>query len=248
MSAAVWGEVANAALQATSAYLNYDQGRKSNVTNLRLQKRQLEWEEQMANTAVQRRRLDIEKAGGNPALAFTNGQEASTPVVAPARVEAPHIDAPRFNTAALMTAAQIDNTKADTYQKSASTESMALDNRFKRAILDGKIQYGQLSTAADYNQKVLANQKLEAEIGRITSETEATKIANYIANSTKAEMIEQIKNGSLRTRLGLAGAENDEKWNKIKSKIFDYLPGSPSNPNDIDYGPFHPEMIPKDWR
>src|SRR5688572_23251590 len=60
---------------------------KANRANIRLQREQQAWEQMMSNTAIQRRRTDIEKAGGNPALAFTGGGEASTPSVAPARVE-----------------------------------------------------------------------------------------------------------------------------------------------------------------
>lgn len=60
---------------------------KANRTNIKLQREQQKWEQQMSNTAIQRRKADIEAAGGNPALAFTNGSEASTPSISPARVE-----------------------------------------------------------------------------------------------------------------------------------------------------------------
>lgn len=59
----------------------------ANRTNIKLQREQQAWEQMMSNTAVQRRADDIEKAGGNRALAFVNGSEASTPSVAPARVD-----------------------------------------------------------------------------------------------------------------------------------------------------------------
>lgn len=247
MSAAVWGEVANAALQVGSAWMNSDAQRAANRTNIKLQREQNAFDERMSNSAIQRRAADIEAAGGNRALAFTNGSEASTPVIAPARVEAPHFDAPRFNTAALLTKAQLDLTKSQTYKASAETESLAIDNKYKQAVLDGKIQYGQLSTAQDYEAKVNQNAKLKAEIAEITSRKTANDIANYIADSTTAEVIEQIKNGSLRTRLGLTGAENENRWQQVKKSVYDWL-DKHAGPNSIDTGPFHPEMLPKDYR
>lgn len=70
------------------SFLGADSQRKANLNNRRLQKEQQQWEQMMSNTAVQRRKADIIAAGGNPALAFTNGESASTPSIAPARMEA----------------------------------------------------------------------------------------------------------------------------------------------------------------
>lgn len=69
------------------ALLGSHSQRDANRTNIKLQREQQSWEERMSNTAITRAANDIERAGGNRALAFTSGREASTPSIAPARVE-----------------------------------------------------------------------------------------------------------------------------------------------------------------
>lgn len=89
------GELASAALSADSQH-------RANRTNIKLQREQQAWEQMMSNSAVQRHADDIEKAGGNRALAFVNGQQASTPSVAPARIEPMRYDSPNVASAVLM--------------------------------------------------------------------------------------------------------------------------------------------------
>jgi len=58
----------------------------ANDTNVMLSREQRDWEEKMANTAYQRSRTDMEKAGINPILSASQGG-ASTPSYQPAHVE-----------------------------------------------------------------------------------------------------------------------------------------------------------------
>lgn len=249
MSAAVWGEVANAAIQAGTAWLNSDAQRDANRINIKNSREQREFEERMSNTAIQRRAADIEAAGGNRALAFVNGSEATTPTYTPAHVEAPHFDAPRINTAALLQAqaqkSQIDLTKAQTYKTSQETQGLAMANQISKALLDGKITYGNLSTVEDYKTKVHQNAKLTAEVAEITSREQANNLANFLTNATMADVIDAIKSGALRARMGLEGHANDERWEKVKTKAWDWL----QNKNQTDYGTFHDTMgLTGKWR
>lgn len=107
-----WLAAAQAAMQIGETWMQSSSQHKANRTNIKLQREQQAWEERMSNTAIQRHADDIEKAGGNRALAFVNGQQASTPTVTPARVEAPDYKGIGAGVMSGLTAAQMAaNTK-----------------------------------------------------------------------------------------------------------------------------------------
>lgn len=218
-------------MQVGTAYLNYDQQRQANVTNKKLQKRQQDWEEQMSNTAVQRRAADIEAAGGNRALAFVNGSEASTPIVAPARVEAPRMDSPHINTGALLQAAtlkaQLDNLKANTQKTSAETRATTLATDIAEAQADYTVKYNVLGSAQKYENQKAEHAKIMATTQAMTNDANAKAIANYIATNSRDAVIQSIKNDAILKNLHIDRDIPAAMWARMKAELLGILETQP---------------------
>lgn len=187
---------------------------EANRTNIKLAREQREWEERMSNTAVQRRVQDITRAGGNPALAFTNGASASNPSVAAPTVEptfrpewtkgsvsqnmlqAAQLRNMEANTAQQAAQARITNVEADIREGLKTKEITARANRLVEQVdwddLKTKLLKSQdiqsaahAKVARESADAAIDKMKQEAELGKLDLES-AKRIAEQFGLSTSA--------------------------------------------------------------
>lgn len=123
----LWNTLLTGGLGLVSDLFGSDSQRDANRTNIKLQREQQSWTERMSNTATQRAANDIEAAGGNRALAFTTGKEASTPVISPARVE-PTFKGKSEAIGNMATAAQMQQLQAQTRLTNAQAKRQEMNN------------------------------------------------------------------------------------------------------------------------
>lgn len=136
-----WQALGDWSAKAVDQYMGQAQAHKANRTNIMLQREQRDWAERMSNTEVQRHVTDLKAAGLNPMLGYTG--QASTPNVAPARVEPTYVAGkesanPRLMEFAMMDSqrklleAQARSTSADAALKEAEVPFSAkgAENRF----------------------------------------------------------------------------------------------------------------------
>lgn len=195
-----WAAAAQVAGELGTAWLNSSSQHTANRTNIHLQREQQAWEERMSNTAVYRRAKDIERAGGNRALAFVNGSEATTPTVTPAHVEPARFNAPNINSAALLRA-QLDNIKADTTNKSAATRAQTVATDIVEANKEGKI-------GMEAEMQTLTPKKARAEIDQIVQRTDLTAKQAEKIDRTIDSLVQMTQQQARAGKLDLDALEN----------------------------------------
>lgn len=167
------------AVDAATSVMNNSAQRAANSKNIKLNREQRDWEQMMSNSAVQRRADDIEKAGGNRALAFTNGSEATTPTVTPAHVDPPQWSSPKINSGLLLKA-QLDQIEASTAvtKQQARQEKITADAMEKFGLYNAESDSMIKSWNVEANKirlKILENQNTSsaAEAKRLSESVDA---------------------------------------------------------------------------
>lgn len=240
-----WLPVANFIGDIWGANQGANSAAAANRTNIQLARENRDWQAKMDNTAIQRRVADITAAGGNPALAFTNGGAASTPSVASPTVEPtfkPEWTKGSTAQAALLKA-QVDNLQAST----ANTAAQAARTRVQTmqdlagqpywdANAKGKadqIQATLLKTTAEIGNLNALNrlQEVNYDLAELDYETQQKLAplriqAQALLNASTAATTEGAKAQALNTLWDTYGKELDSAEKRAAWKFWNSVPAS----------------------
>ncbi|QCQ84981.1 DNA pilot protein [Blackfly microvirus SF02] len=205
--------------------MGHNSAQAANAANLKNSREQRAWEERLANTSVQRRADDIEKAGFNRVLAAT-GAGASTPSVSPAPNQ-PTFDpswTKGMGASAMLLKEQLLNMRANT----ANTAAQARVNNVEADIREG-LKGKETETRA--NRFVEQNEwdDLKTSILRTQNISSAaqSKVLTETVNALIAQAKQQAESGkinleALRNIASMGGIEMG-KMQPILKLIGDFI-------------------------
>lgn len=153
----MWGAIAQAGSNMFTSAVNYALQTNTNALNYKMAKENRDWQEKMANTAVQRRADDLQAAGFNRLLA-AGGEGASTPSGSVAHATAPQIT-PLDILGIQQARANIAKTRAETAVADALKNNYVQQNKnlgLQNSILESNdVVRGTEAIKAEQDRKVV---------------------------------------------------------------------------------------------
>lgn len=207
-----------------------DAQRDANRANAQLAKDNRDFTERMSNTAVQRAADDIERAGGNRALAFTTGREASTPVVSPARMDPlPRYDVKPAQHAA--TALQLAQMKAQTdlTTQQARVNKVEADIREELMGKERDTRWNRFVEQQDWDDlktKIMRSQDASSAIGVKQLEQTWEHLVRTAKNQADKGSLDVAQLKSIVETFGLGAEAKTDILTKLSRLIYMMISGS----------------------